>query len=137
MKMEVKDYPLLLKLHHTHNHSIKSADALRYRPVTKEVEEKFLALFDENHSPSSAYQAYKDELADTHGDEYVKVSADRSIMPDYFMYSICLRNAGRRTSDPSTALIVIKEQLTKSTLITKNIMRRWRRLVKLMMEKRS
>ena len=49
VKMEVKDYPLLLNLHHTHNHSIKSADALRYRPVTKEVEEKFLALFDENH----------------------------------------------------------------------------------------
>ena len=43
-----------------------------------------MKLFAEGHSPSSAYQTFKNELAEEYGDKYVTLSADRSFMPDYF-----------------------------------------------------
>ena len=82
--LEALKFPMLLKMSYVHNHSINSSDALRYRPIGENAKEKLKQLFLDGHSPSSAYQAFKDELAKMHGDEFTKVSADRSIMPDYF-----------------------------------------------------
>ena len=45
--------------------------------------DKFLELFEASHSASSAYQEYKNYLMKKHGDDFVKVSADRAVMPDY------------------------------------------------------
>ena len=55
-KLEVSNYPMLLKIIYEHNHSINSADALRYRPIVEGVKRKLMKLFAEGHSPSSAYQ---------------------------------------------------------------------------------
>ena len=76
-------FPLELTIAFIHNHSIESANAVKYHDVNNETKEKFLALFESAHSASSAYQEYKNNLMKKHGDRYVIVSADRAIMPDY------------------------------------------------------
>ena len=83
-KQDIQMYPMLVKIHFVHNHSINAGDALRYRPIGDEVKAKLLQLFEEGHSPSSAYQTFKNDLATIHGEKFMTVSADRSIMPDYF-----------------------------------------------------
>lgn len=75
-------FPFEITIEFVHNHSIESANAVKYHDVKKETKNKFLELFDEGHSASSAYQFYKKHLEAKHGEEYVKVSADRAIMPD-------------------------------------------------------
>ena len=74
----------MVKIKYEHNHSINSADALGYRPVGDEVKRELTVLFAEGHSPSSAYQTYKNQIVEQYGDNYLAVSADRSDMPDYF-----------------------------------------------------
>ena len=49
-----QDYPLEFDIHFTHNHSIRSADAMRYRKVSEEVKNTFTQYFDEDYSASSA-----------------------------------------------------------------------------------
>ena len=58
-------YPLEVKLSYQHNHSINSADAMRYRPVSEECKEAFINLFKEDHTPSSALAHYKKYVSGT------------------------------------------------------------------------
>ena len=51
--------------------------------LPKETHRKFEELFEAANSASSAYQEYKIYLIEKHGDNYVNVSADRAVMPDY------------------------------------------------------
>ena len=76
-------FALNIVLDYNHNHSIESAFAVKYHNVHDEVKEAFNKLFNENHSAASAFKEYKNHLMQIHGNEYVKVSADRAIMPDY------------------------------------------------------
>ena len=76
-------FALNIVLDYNHNHSIESAFAVKYHKVHDEVKEAFHKLFDKNHSAASAFKEYKNHLMKIHGNEYVKVSADRAIMPDY------------------------------------------------------
>ena len=76
-------FPLELTIIYDHNHSIESANAVKFHDVAQETKDKFMELFNNAHSASSAYQEYKNRLLKEHGDIYVTVSADRSIMPDY------------------------------------------------------
>ena len=83
---DVRKYRLGFELEFTHNHSIKSADALRYRNVSSDVKDTFLRLFQQDVSPSAAFSKYKDDLresCETVG-EFASMMADRSIVPDYF-----------------------------------------------------
>ena len=78
-------YPLELTIAFTHNHSINSANALRYRPVSLDTKKRFIELFNEQHSPSSAFARYKkDVLEGKNSLEAITIMADRSIVPDYF-----------------------------------------------------
>ena len=79
---DVHTFPLIVKINYEHNHSINSADALR--PVSDEVKRELTVLFAEDHSSSSAYQTYKNQIVEQYGDNYLAVSAARSIMPEYF-----------------------------------------------------
>ena len=76
-------FPLEVTLAFTHNHSIESANAVKYHDVRNETKEKFIELFKADHSASSAYQEYKNYLMKIHGEKYVTISADRAILPDY------------------------------------------------------
>ena len=74
-----------INLEFIHNHSINTADALRYRPISDECKKKFLELFAEDHTPSSALAQHKKDLrCEISDDDFMSVMADRSIVPDYF-----------------------------------------------------
>ena len=55
-KQNKTNYPLELKLDYLQNHCINSADAMRYRPVSKECQDAFAALLKEDHTPSAFQQ---------------------------------------------------------------------------------
>lgn len=64
---------MIVNMEYLHNHPINSADVLRFRDVSHEVEDKFRKLFEAGHSPASALHLHKmyieraysdDELAD-------------------------------------------------------------------------
>ena len=61
-------------LKHTHNHLVDVADALRFRPVSESIKEKYYDLFTQDHPPSSAYLEYETQL-DT------QLLADRHVNP--------------------------------------------------------
>ena len=48
---EVRNFPTLIKLCYQHNHSINSADALRYKPVIDEAKQGLINYFKDEHSP--------------------------------------------------------------------------------------
>ena len=75
-------FPFEIKIEFVHNHSIESANAVKYHEVRKETKNKFFELFGEGHSAASAYHDYKNHLMAKYGDNFVTVSADRAIMPD-------------------------------------------------------
>ena len=84
-KQHKQKYPLEINLEFIHNHNINTADALRYRPISDECKKKFLELFAEDHTPSSALaQHQKDLRCEISDDDFMSVMADRSIVPDYF-----------------------------------------------------
>ena len=70
----MKEYPTEIKLYYDHNHAINAADALRYRPVSKETKK----LFNEDVSPSCAYRRVLDKFTDIDD-----AMADRFHVPDY------------------------------------------------------
>ena len=73
------NFPLDVKLSYIHNHTIASADAVRFRPVREETKELFRNIFNEDVSPSSAYR----RVLDYYDDKVASHSADRYYIPDY------------------------------------------------------
>ena len=65
-----------------HNHPIMCADALKYRDVSRETQEKLTDLFKRKYGPTTALEALKYELQLKHGAEYFKAAADRAVCPD-------------------------------------------------------
>lgn len=74
--------PFIVSLRNIHNHPVFCADAMRRRSVSDETIETLKDLYGKGHSPSSALETIKADLQDKHGDEYVFISADRSVCPD-------------------------------------------------------
>ena len=66
-----------------HIHSIESANAVNFHIVSDDTKKNFFELFEAGHAPSSAYHEYKNLLRAKYGEQYVTISADRAIMPDY------------------------------------------------------
>ncbi|XP_071949605.1 uncharacterized protein [Antedon mediterranea] len=71
-----------VRLKNEHNHRITCADALRRRDVSEDSIAKLRDLFEHGHSPSSALETIKHDLAEEHGEQYVYVCADRFMCPD-------------------------------------------------------
>lgn len=77
----LKEFPTEIMIRHTHNHLINSADTLRHRTPTKQVEEIFEKLFSKGHSPSTAFEIYKMDLQQEYGEDYHLKVADGSLCP--------------------------------------------------------
>ncbi|XP_071947653.1 uncharacterized protein [Antedon mediterranea] len=71
-----------VRLKNEHNHRITCADALRRRDVSEDSIAKLRDLFEHGHSPSSALETIKHDLAEEHGEQYVYVCADRFMCSD-------------------------------------------------------
>ena len=81
-KEEVEKYPLLVKLNYTHNHSIHSANAMKYGNVSEETLSHFTKLFEQDHTASSALSAYKRKIVSGKtAEEKIRIMADRRVMP--------------------------------------------------------
>ena len=74
---------LKIIIDYNHNHSIMAACAYRYHEVQQSTKEEFIKLFKMGLSPSSAYSEYKSNLQRQHGPSFVRIAADRRLMPDY------------------------------------------------------
>ena len=61
---------------------------MSYRDVAAETINKLQTLFENGHSPSSAFTTLKYDLQEEMGDSYVFAAADHSICPDL---SFCFR----------------------------------------------
>ncbi|XP_041479165.1 uncharacterized protein LOC121426833 isoform X1 [Lytechinus variegatus] len=72
----------IVTLRFEHNHPLSCADVLKRKDVSEATVTKLKTLFQNGHSPSSALDMIKYDLQEEHGDQYVYVSADRSILPD-------------------------------------------------------
>ena len=82
----IKSHPCELVLHWGHNHTINSAKALSFRPISKNTKEKFESYFDQGHSPSSALHYHQLNLVVMHEgneQELERCRADRSTNPMY------------------------------------------------------
>ncbi|XP_065218759.1 uncharacterized protein LOC135844466 [Planococcus citri] len=76
-------FPTIIKFLSTHNHAFQCADHLKYKDVSDEICAKFIALFENGHSPMSALDTHKEDLFAEYGDEeyFIHIS-DRSECPD-------------------------------------------------------
>jgi hypothetical protein len=74
--------PCAVELNFSHNHALKSADVLRFRPVGEEVKAKLLDMFRKGHSPASALESHKVDIQ-LENEEYEHKLADRKYCPDY------------------------------------------------------
>ena len=86
-------HPCEVNLYWDHNHSIHSAHALSFKPISDETRDKFYSYFKQGHSPSSAKHLHELNLAieyENQGTELEKVRADRSTNPSaqdvYYLY---------------------------------------------------
>jgi len=71
-------HPLEINIEFIHNHVINSAESLSFRHVKDEVRERFIELFKDGHSPSSALFIREDELhlSATNDKELLEILSD-------------------------------------------------------------
>jgi len=81
----LENHPLEINIIYTYNHVVNSAESLSFRSVKKETREKFLELFKDGHSPSSALYTHEDELylSAVNEQKLLELLADRADNPDY------------------------------------------------------
>ena len=102
-----------VQIQYNHNHGIECSTAYKYFPVSEETKSVFTQLFKSGYSASSAYNKYVKDLQIEHGENYIRISADRSILPDYkwtfnFFSTYVKENFGAINSPESFALAAEK-----------------------------
>lgn len=77
----IATHPCIVILNDVHNHTINTAEALKYRDLSEEATKKIIDLFYQGHNASSALKSYKTSLMLEQGHQYYKVAADGRWMP--------------------------------------------------------
>ena len=77
------NFALKVTLHYEHNHDILSSHSFRFHSVRPSTKETLIELFKQGGTPSSVYYEYLNLMENKHKENFVKVSADRSICPDF------------------------------------------------------
>ena len=78
-----KKFALKIELNYDHNHDVLSGHSFRFHSVRPSTKETLIQLFKQGGTPSSVYDEYLRLMESKHRDDFVKVSADRSICPNY------------------------------------------------------
>ena len=81
-----------VNLDHNHNHLTTVADALRFRPLSVDVKQRYFDLFKQGHSPCSAHLEHESNLMYS---EKPQLLADRSANPKLVMCTTYLTNGGK------------------------------------------
>ena len=74
-----------LKITHvyTHNHDIVSGHAFKFHSVRPSTKNTLIELFKQGGTPSSVHDEYLQLMENRYKEDFQRVSADRSICPDY------------------------------------------------------
>ena len=84
----LKDMPATVTINWIHNHTIKTAAALKLRDVSDHTKAELKQLFEEGHNPGTALDILKErihkERSSKDVDGYLYAGGDRSVIPDYF-----------------------------------------------------
>ena len=78
----IPEYPLKIEIRGKHNHSVKTAAALKYRDIDASVRDKFEQLFSRGYSPAAAWSLQQHDLQTEYDAQYVFVAGDRRYCPD-------------------------------------------------------
>ena len=81
LKPLLVSHPTVITLLHSHNHPIKSAHALSFRPVSKDTIDAYYQLFANGYSAASACHAYEAKLMIEHDGNIMEEFADRAVNP--------------------------------------------------------
>ena len=76
-------YACEISVDYCHNHVILAAEAAKYHPVSENTKNKFLDLFHQGYGASKSLNIYKEYLRDIYKEDYIKISSNRSYLPDY------------------------------------------------------
>lgn len=76
------ELPTIVHLVFSHDHPIKTADALRRHEVATPVKRKFEGLFQKMYRPVEALDIHKQDLQMEHGERYLYVASDPAQVPD-------------------------------------------------------
>ena len=77
-------YPLLMHINFVHNHEIYRQDHKRFRNVSEETKEVFVKMFEDDLTPSAAWEKHRKDIQENFPDDYHTKLGDRYICPDYF-----------------------------------------------------
>ena len=83
-KRLASEFPLWFHIKYSHNHEINRQDHRRFRTVGQETKEEFIALFEQDLTPSAAWEAHRKNIQEKYPDDYEMKFGDRHICPDYF-----------------------------------------------------
>lgn len=111
----IPSWPTTIVFSWAHNHAVDDPQFLQFRDVSPSVKEKFIKLFQDGHSASSALKLHKEDLAKEHGENYDKIVADRHFCPDLqFCYRLYYNIFRKKTKCISKKKVnqLIQEKIT-------------------------
>ncbi|KAI5712821.1 hypothetical protein M8J75_011439 [Diaphorina citri] len=77
-----EEYPCQVDIRWCHNHLLDNAEAMRFKPQSAQLKEKFMEFFKKGHTPSSAYETHLLDLQNEHTPEtFFQAMADGSLCP--------------------------------------------------------
>ena len=79
---EEQCFNLSVDLVFDHSHEVESTTAWNFLEVEESARLRLIELFEEGLTPSRAKKAFEEELMAKYGDDWLEVSAKRSINPD-------------------------------------------------------
>ncbi|XP_054716718.1 uncharacterized protein LOC129226143 [Uloborus diversus] len=79
----IKEWPTLITIRDDHNHTVGSAEELKYRDLSEETKFKLCELFRMGYEPAEALHVLKTNLLLEHGDEYYEKAVDNFYVPTY------------------------------------------------------
>ena len=77
-------FPLWMKLHFHHNHSLTRAEYFKFLSVNLETRDHFTEMFKQGLTPSAAHAEMRRIIKNKYPDTWPEVSADRSQLPSVF-----------------------------------------------------
>ena len=83
-KTQETNFPLFIHINFAHNHEINRQDHKRYRNVSQDTKDAFTAMFEDDLTPSAAWEKHRKDIQEKFPDDYHTKFGDRHICPDYF-----------------------------------------------------
>ena len=82
-KCLVARFPLWFHIKFTHNHEINRQDHKRMRAVSQETKDVFVNLFEQDYTPSAAWEEHRKQIQEQFPSDYAMRLGDRHLCPDY------------------------------------------------------